>query len=142
MVQPLAKQSELLDSYALEWILKRSLLLATSLNKTTKIAVRKILSEGFSEGWGIPEMSRKIREYFDTNARYRATMTARTEVSAAANEGALHRYEISGIEKSEFYPSYGACDECLSKAGEYPTREMHGMIPVHQHCRCTWLPVV
>ena len=142
MVQPLAKQSELLDSYAYEWILGRSLLMAQSLNETTITALRSALAEGFALGEGVPKLSKRIEQYFDVNAKYRARVIARTEVIAASNEGALHRYEISGIEKSEFYPSYGACDECLAKAGEYPTREAHGMIPVHPNCRCVFLPVV
>jgi len=134
--------SKQLDSYALEWIKLRSLTLAKSINKTTLEALRRELSLGFEAGESIPQLSKRIEGYFTENAKYRAEMISRTEVIAASNEGALRRYEVEGIDKSEFYPSPDACPECVPLAGEYPTKETHGMIPVHPNCRCVWLPVV
>jgi len=131
-----------LDSYALEWIKLRSLTLAKSINKTTLEALRRELSLGFEVGESIPQLSKRIEGYFTENAKYRAEMVSRTEVIAASNEGALRRYEVEGIDKSEFYPSPDACPECLALAGEYPTKETHGMIPVHPSCRCVFLPVI
>jgi len=136
------KQLDLLDQVALEWIEARSLLLAGSLNETTKIALRKTLAEGFSNGESIPKLTKRIEGYFETDARFRAARVARTETIAASNEGALQRYEKEGIDKSEFYPSPGACPECLALVGEYPTKEAHGLIPVHPNCKCVYLPVV
>jgi len=131
-----------LDSNALEWIKLRSLTLAKSINKTTLEALRRELSLGFEAGESIPQLSKRIEGYFTENAKYRAEMISRTEVIAASNEGILHRYELEGVEKSEFYPSPDACSECLDLAGEYPTKESHSMIPVHPQCRCVWLAVI
>jgi len=131
-----------LDQYALDWIKLRSLTLAKSINKTTLEALRNELALGFEAGESIPQLSKRIEGYFTDNAKIRAKMISRTETIAASNEGALHRYELSGVSKSEFYPSGDACSECLVLAGEYPTSEMHGMIPVHPNCRCVALPVV
>jgi len=133
---------QLLDQSALEWIESRSLLLATSLNETTKIALRKTLAEGFELGESIQKLTKRIEHYYDTDAKFRAARVARTEVIAASNEGTLQRFEKEGINRSEFYPSPDACEECLVLAGEYPTREAHAMIPVHPNCRCVFLAAI
>ena len=128
-----------LDQYALEWIKLRSLTLARSINKTTLEALRKELSLGFEAGESIQQLTKRIEGYFTENAKYRAEMVSRTEVISAYNEGHLHRYELEGVDKSEFYASVGACEECLPYDGQvYPTKEAHGIIPVHPNCRCRW----
>lgn len=134
--------SKQLDQFARDWILTRSLTLAKGINLTTLKALRRELHLGFEAGESIQKLTRRIEGYFTDNAKQRAAMISRTEVIAASNEGALHRYEEEGIGKSEFYPSPDACPECLALVGEYPTKESHGMIPVHPNCRCTFLPVV
>ena len=128
-----------LDSYALDWIKLRSLTLAKSINKTTLEALRRELSLGFEAGESIQQLTKRIEGYFEGNAKARAEMVSRTEVISAYNEGHLHRYELEGIDKSEFYASVGACEECLSYDGEvFITKEAHGIIPVHVNCRCRW----
>ena len=131
-----------LDFYALEWIKLRSLTLAKSINKTTLEALRIQIALGVEAGESIQQLTKRIEGYFTENAKYRAETISRTEVITASNEGALHRYELSGIDKSEFYPSPDACGKCLALTGEYITRESHNIIPVHPNCRCTWLPIV
>jgi len=131
-----------LDDYARTWILERSLTLAKEINSTTMDAIRKELAEGFAEGESIQQLTKRIEGYFEENAKYRAEMISRTETISASAEGTLHRYELEGVDKSEFYPSPDACDVCLALAGEYPTKEMHGMIPAHVFCRCVALPVI
>ena len=131
-----------LDEFARTWILQRSLTLAKSINLTTLEALRRELALGFEAGESIKQITKRIEGYFEENAKYRAEMVARTEIIACSNEGALHRYELEGIDKSEFYSAPDACNECLALVGEYPTNEMHGMIPAHPFCRCVALPVV
>ncbi len=131
-----------LDEFARTWILQRSLTLAKLINTTTMDAIRKALAEGFAEGESIQQLTKRIEGYFEDNSKVRAEMVARTETISASNEGALHRYELEGITKSEFYPSPDACEVCIPLAGEYDTAQAHGMIPVHPNCRCVYLPVV
>ena len=131
-----------LDSYALEWIKLRSLTLARSINKTTLEALRDELALGFEAGESIQLLTKRIEGYFTDKAKVRAEAISRTETISASAEGTLHRYELEGVDKSEFYPSPDACSVCLSLAGEYPTRDMHGMIPAHVNCRCVALAVV
>ena len=133
-----------LDDFARTWILQRSLTLAKSINMTTMEAIRKALAEGFAEGESVQQLTKRIEGYFEDNSKVRAEMVARTETISASNEGALHRYELEGIDKSEFYPSPDACEVCLGIAQDpiYITKDASGVIPVHPNCRCVWLPVV
>ncbi len=133
-----------LDQYALDWIKLRSLTLAKSINMTTMDAIRKALAEGFAEGESIQQLTKRIEGYFTENAKTRAELVSRTEVISASNEGALHRFELEGVDKSEFYPSPDACEVCLEIATDpiYLTKESHGIIPVHPNCRCKWLGVI
>jgi len=105
-------------------------------------ALRTELALGFEAGESISQLTNRIGGYFDETKKWKAKQIARTETIAASNEGALRRYEKEGINKSEFYPSPGACEQCTPLAGEYPTKEASGMIPVHPNCRCVFLPVV
>ena len=133
-----------LDDFARTWIKLRSLTLAKLINTTTMDAIRKALAEGFAEGESIQQLTKRIEGYFTENAKVRAEMISRTEVISASNEGALHRYQLEGIDKSEFYPSPDACDVCLEIAQDpiYITKDASGVIPVHPNCRCVWLPVI
>jgi len=65
-------------------------------------ALRKLLAEGFEQGESIQQLTKRIEGYFSENEKYRAELISRTEVISASNEGALHRYELEGIDKSEF----------------------------------------
>ncbi len=130
-----------LDSYALDWIKLRSLTLAQSINKTTLEALRKELSLGFEVGESIQQLTKRIEGYFTENAKYRAEMVSRTEVSEAANEGTLRRYELENVGKSEWLANPNSCEECLAEDGKvYVTKDAHGLIPKHPHCTCTWIP--
>ncbi len=133
-----------IDEFARTWILQRSLTLAKLINTTTMDAIRKALAEGFTAGESIQQLTKRIEGYFAGNSKARAEMVARTETMTASNEGALHRYELEGVEKSEFYPSPDTCDVCLEIA-QNPimiTKDSHGIIPVHPNCKCLWLPVI
>ena len=136
MSTPSTKQ---LDTFAKAWIAERSLTLAKSINKTTLEALRRELALGFEAGESIQQLTKRIEGYFEGNARMRAEMVSRTEVISAFNEGHLHRYELEGVDKSEFYAAPDACEECLPLDGQvYITKEAHGIIPVHPNCRCRW----
>ena len=131
-----------MDEAARAWILERSLLLAKSINKTTLEAIMAELTAGRAANETITQLSKRIEGYFTGNAKVRAAMIARTETIAANNEGTIHRLELMHIEKSEFYASPGACEVCVPLVGIYPTRETHGMVPVHTNCRCQIMGVI
>ena len=145
VLSPSHRQLEGLDPRALEWIATRSLRLAKMVNGTTKEELRKVLALGFEEGESVPQLTKRIRQYYQNGYERRATLVARTEVIAASNEGALQGYEHEGVLKAEFYASLDEriCVECDALHGVvYPINETHGVIPVHPDCRCTWIPIV
>ncbi len=144
-LSPAHRQLEGLDPVALEWIATRSLSLAQMVNGTTFEELRVALAAGFEEGESVPQLTRRIRQYYQNGFERRAKMVARTEVIAASNEGALQGYEHEGILKAEFYASLDdrICVECEALHGQvFPINETHGVIPVHPDCRCTWIPLV
>lgn len=132
--------SKQLDEFARQWILSRSLTLAKSINSTTMDALRKVLAEGFTNGESIQQLTKRIEGYFSETEKWRAEMVSRTEVISASNEGALHRYELEGIDKSEWLASPTSCEECQAEDGRvFITKDSHGLIPKHPNCTCTWI---
>lgn len=67
------------------------------INDTTRDAVRQALSDGAAEGEGIPELSRRVRDVFDTASRSRSVTIARTEVLRSSNFASLEGYKQSGV---------------------------------------------
>ena len=135
----------LLDQAALEWIATRSLSMAQMVNGTTYEELRAALAAGFEEGESMPQLTRRIRHYYQNGYERRATLVARTETIAASNEGALQGYESEGITKAEFYAALDerTCEDCMQYHGSVRAiNETHGVIPVHPQCRCTWVPLV
>lgn len=72
-----------------QFIQARANQLAGQVTDTTYAAIQDALVEGINEGDGIPELSRRIREVFETASSSRATTIARTEVISAYNGSAL-----------------------------------------------------
>ncbi len=129
-----------IDEFARTWILQRSLTLAKSINLTTMEALRRELALGFEAGESIQQLTKRIEGYFTENAKYRAEMVSRTEVISASNEGAIHRYELSGIGRVEWLANPASCTECLAEDGQvYDIADSHGRIPKHPNCTCTWI---
>lgn len=136
MSSPEKKQ---LDSYALDWIKLRSLTLAKSINKTTLEALHELVA-AFESGTTIALAAKQIERWFEDSKKWKAEMVARTETIAVNNEAVLHRFEQENIEKSEWFASPDACDDCALEDGKvYFTKESHGLIPKHPNCRCMWL---
>ena len=147
-----------IDDFARAWILQRSLALAKSINSTTLDAIRSALASGFEAGESIPELSKRIVGYFETNAKYRAEMISRTEVIAASNRGAVDRYEKEGIKEKEWFAAmdertretHAAANgqivgvkEDFKVGGDTMSAPGQGSDPSENiNCRCTVLPVV
>jgi len=72
-----------------------------AITNTTYKAVTATMEEGINQGEGIPELSQRIRDVFDTN-RKRSLLIARTETVRAANTGIQLAYEQEGVEKKEW----------------------------------------
>lgn len=132
-----SKDWNLLNEFALEWIRSRSLELAELINGTSIEDLRRVLAEGFELGESIPDLTKRVTEYYGEAEKVRARMVARTETIAASNEGALQGYGELGVEKTEWYtaPDERRCEECAAQHGvQYALSESHGLIPAHPNC--------
>ncbi len=132
----------IIDVHAQDWITTRSLLLAKSLNETTKKALRNILAEGFNQGLSIKEITKNIQGYYSESEKWRAEMTSRTEVLTANNQGAVDRYKNEGIEEFEWLASPDSCPECAVLDGQIFSIISGEQPPKHPNCRCSILAVI
>lgn len=73
-------------------------------------------------------------------------MVARTETAYAFTQGRLESYKQTGIVSYvEFFTAEDelTCPECSTLNGVYyKLEDADGVIPVHPHCKCTFLPVL
>ena len=68
-----------------------------SMNRTTKLKLKRTLAESISNGEGIPEITRRIKDIFSEADTSRAEKIARTEVIRAGNRAAVEAYIQSGV---------------------------------------------
>ena len=137
-----AKQGGLLNETALAWIAKRSLSLAKMVNGTTKEQIRELLAKSFAEGESIPQIVKRLEQYYGETYKVRARMVARTETIAASTEGSIQGYEELDVEKLQWYTALDerVCLICEPLHGNvYGIAESRGQIPAHPQCRCVWL---
>lgn len=132
---------------------------AGMLSKPQVMELRKVLKNGFDKGKGISAISKDITEKVKPKdllkmengviikdggvpkvtayKENRAKAIARTEITRAANEGALKEYKKGGIEKVRWIaaadrtcPICEGFDNQVYKIGDHPS------IPQHVMCRC------
>lgn len=76
---------------------KRAKEFAVSVNNTTLEKLTATLAEGLGAGEGIAEMSARVSNVYEEFPTYRADRIARTEATAANNEGSVAAYKQSGV---------------------------------------------
>jgi len=139
---------------ALAW-LERKTMKIKLVNVETKERIRQILTEGFQEGLGAPEIADNIKEDFKKFASYRAERIARTEIVGASNYGGHDVLEEANIEKhawmtaqdGDVRDSHLTCEaegwiplhDIFSNGLRYPGDEMGAASEVI-NCRCAELP--
>ena len=65
-------------------------------------SINQILVDGYREGNGINDVSRKLTERFDQLRTWEATRIARTEIHTAQNMGVMNSYESLGVEYTQW----------------------------------------
>lgn len=78
-------------------IKKRAKEFAESVNNTTLEGLDQTLSEGIVAGEGIRDLANRVEKVYGEFPTYRSELVARTEATAANNEGFLEGYEQSGV---------------------------------------------
>lgn len=154
----------------LEELRKYGLLMAESINTTTREQLREALAEGVSQQESVPQLSKRVMAVYDEADKNRASMIARTETMRANNLGHLEAYKQSGVvDMKEWMVALDerTCQYCLAMEKEYKQvglgedfisqgQELIGLDggtlkidysglsapPLHPQCRCVLLPVV
>lgn len=103
-----------------KWIRKRAQLFAESVNSTTLEGLEKTLAEGISAAEGIADLRKRVQEVYKGFPEYRSEMIARTEATAANNEGLLQGFKQSGVVNGKEWMN----------AGDTRVREAHMDQPI------------
>jgi HK97 family phage portal protein len=80
-----------------DFIKKRAEMFAESVNNTTLEGLDRTLSEGLSEGEGLSGLMDRVESVYEDFPLYRSELIARTEATAANNEGILESFKQSEI---------------------------------------------
>ncbi len=141
MIEPQAQFSDSTDRIK-KFIKKRSEEFAESVNSTTLQGLEGTLSEGISAGEGIKQLSDRVEEVYTAASSYRSELIARTEATAANNEGILESYRQSSVVNGKEWIAYEtSCEICLGMDGEIVPIEKSfsdgsQTPPAHPNCRC------
>ena len=111
-----------------------------SLEETTLKAVRQTLANGFDQHKGWRQIADELTAVIDNPVR--AEMIARTELSWAYTQGALHMYRSGGVAKVQWRANNDqrCCERCRAMHGKvYPIDDCPSL-PMHPRCRCTYMP--
>ncbi len=99
-MKPKSAKAQIFDPFsesAITWIKKQAGSTVKTILDTDIEAVRQIILNGFTDGQGIPEISKLIRSFYDDNSAWKAARVARTEVSKAASFGQVQAAKQSGV---------------------------------------------
>jgi HK97 family phage portal protein len=131
-------------------IKKRAELFAESVNNTTLGKLDATLAEGISAGEGIRDLGNRVESVYEDFSIYRSELIARTEATAANNEGLLEGYRQSDVANAKEWINAGddrvrpehqegtgvggeivALDDAFSNGLQYPQEP---------NCRCVLGP--
>ena len=107
---------------------------------STLKAVRQILADGFDHHRSWRQIADELTAVIDNPVR--AEMIARTELSWAYTQGALHMYRSGGVAKVQWRANNDqrCCERCRAMHGKvYPIDDCPSL-PMHPRCRCTYMP--
>ena len=80
-----------------DFIKKRAELFAESVNSTTLSGLETTLAEGIEAGEGITALMDRVESVYEAFPSYRSELVARTEATAANNEGILESFKQSDV---------------------------------------------
>jgi HK97 family phage portal protein len=128
---------------------KRARFFATTVNDTTLEKLSTTLAQGLAAGEGVTELSDRVKAVYEEFSTYRSDMIARTEATAANNEGFLEAYKQSSVVTSvEWVATHDdrTRDEHLALDGEIVAKGekfSNGLeYPNEPNCRCVISPVI
>jgi SPP1 gp7 family putative phage head morphogenesis protein len=120
-----------------------SLILADDITTDMEKRIRRQLIEGLQKGEGIPELTKRVEEAFDTTPA-RAETIARTETIRALVEGRMVRLEATGAVGWQFFAHIDDRTSCTCRALHltvYKLDDRENIPPIHPNCRCAVIAV-
>jgi len=79
-----------------EWLKKKTFKFAKEVNETTQRHLREQLIEGWKNGEGIEDLSKRVKKVFDFATKSRAKTIARTEIVSANNKASVEAIRQAG----------------------------------------------
>ena len=132
-----------------KFIKNKTILFADQVNDTTRDKLKKTLSAGVAEGEGIPDLTKRVNDVFDSRTKWESERIARTEVLGSSNGAELEAYmQTDIVEKVEWSatmddrtrPEHAAMNGEVVKKGKPFSNGL--LFPSEVNCRCALLPVV
>tara|TARA_Y100000310_G_scaffold290566_1_gene317863 strand:+ start:164 stop:934 length:771 start_codon:yes stop_codon:yes gene_type:complete len=139
------------------WIQTRAKWWAKTVGDGTQAAVMRIVRQSSTEGLSNDETAARLREFRKFQTEVRSQRVARTEMTAAANQGSVESFKQAEVEMKAWYaaldgrerPSHAAAHGQIRKTGElfevgFDKMEAPGQGSSAQenvNCRCVVLPV-
>lgn len=109
----------------------------------------RILSQSLSADDSPEKIANLMLVAIDKVKREKIERLANTEVMYAHGDGQLDSFERLGIKnvglevELRTAEDNKVCPECALKSrNRYSIREARGILPIHPHCRCIWVPVL
>lgn len=111
--------------------------------KRLSVALNDELLTGLQQGRAVTEIAVNLSNIMGSGFN-EAHRLVRTETMHYLNSAALRGYKDSGVQFVQFWAAEDerTCPECRKYHGKiYPT-DKAPILPVHPHCRCTYIPVI
>lgn len=129
-----------------DFVTSRAQYFAESINGTTSEDLLTSIKTGLDLGEGLSDIEQRVADVYGIATGSRTQMIARTEISAASNQGAKSAYQQSGIEQWQWAVVNPEDEDCKENDGEvvtigdaFPDGDIEP--PVHPNCECTTIPV-
>ncbi|MDD5016532.1 MAG: phage portal protein [Eubacteriales bacterium] len=147
---------DVLNPMFAKWVDKYGAGRVKDINATTKEKLQKTLSEGISEGEGIPKLKNRVLSVMGEAKTSRATKIARTETHNTVESGTRETYKAAGVKKKEWLTSMDGrerenhasingevvnMDDSFSNGLDFPG-DPSGDPEEVVNCRCVLLPVI
>ena len=130
-----------------DFVSSRAQFFAETINGTTRESLLESIKQGIDAGEGLQDIEQRVADVYGIATGSRTQMIARTEISAASNQGAKNAYVQAGVEQWQWQVVSPDDMDCIENNGEirdigseFPSGAVEPPDP-HPNCECTTVPV-
>jgi SPP1 gp7 family putative phage head morphogenesis protein len=113
--------------------------IVSKLTKQFQSLTMKVISEGLERGLSWSDITENVAQKVGKGAKWHWNRLVRTEIQIAYNSAFNERYADAGIQYVTLSVTRSACEICVGDKGTYIFGQQP-QIPIHPHCRCTYIP--